>query len=114
VNSEKSDLEKFTSLGLAGDSSGKGGDPFMKFFDDTTIDIQTGELLGRYIAEERDSGRRLKACYEALRENANSEDAAVAVANGELAEDLRCLREHVGVMSSDLEELRQSISALRN
>ena len=31
-----------------------------------TIDIQTGELLGRYLSEERDTGRRLKACYASL------------------------------------------------
>ena len=35
-------------------------------FADKTIDIQTGALLGRYIAEERDSGRMLRACYEQL------------------------------------------------
>ena len=33
-------------------------DQFARFFEDTTIDPQTGELLGRYIAEERDTGRR--------------------------------------------------------
>ena len=27
---------------------------------------QTGELLGRYLSEERDTGRRLDACYAAL------------------------------------------------
>ncbi|MBV9253806.1 MAG: hypothetical protein JO054_06220 [Actinobacteria bacterium] len=36
-------------------------------FTDHSIDIRTGELLGRYIAEERDSGRILKSCYEALK-----------------------------------------------
>jgi hypothetical protein len=30
------------------------------------VDPQTGGLLGRYIAEERDSGRRLKAEYEQM------------------------------------------------
>ena len=35
------------------------GDPdiFSGFFTDSTIDIQTGALLGRYICEERDTGR---------------------------------------------------------
>ena len=33
---------------------------------DTSIDIQTGELLGRYIAEERDSLRMLEGCYNEL------------------------------------------------
>ena len=35
-------------------------------FDDKSIDIQTGALLGRYIAEERDSGRLLTSCYRQL------------------------------------------------
>ena len=33
---------------------------------DSSIDIQTGALLGRYIAEERDSGRLFQACYAQL------------------------------------------------
>ena len=36
-------------------------------FADHSIDIRTGELLGRYIAEERDSARLLRRCYEQLR-----------------------------------------------
>jgi hypothetical protein len=42
----------------------------LSFFDDVfkdhTIDIRTGELLGRYIAEEFDSARLLSACYAKL------------------------------------------------
>ena len=30
---------------------------FARFMDDLTIDVQTGQLMGRYIAEERDSNR---------------------------------------------------------
>ena len=58
------DLEKFEKLGFT--YRRKGPDIFSRFFDDMTIDIQTGELLGRYISEERDTGRRLKACYAGL------------------------------------------------
>ena len=36
-------------------------DIFDGFFKDHSIDIRTGELLGRYIAEERDTGRLLRA-----------------------------------------------------
>ena len=39
-------------------------------FDDTSIDPATGALLGRFIAEERDTLRRLQAAYEDLIENA--------------------------------------------
>ena len=40
---------------------------FDGFFRDHTIDIATAELLGRYIAEERDTARLLRGCYEQLR-----------------------------------------------
>jgi hypothetical protein len=60
-----SDCEKFERLGFAKDP-GSGPDIFARFFDDTTIDVQTGELMGRYVAEERDTGRRLRACHAAL------------------------------------------------
>ena len=56
-----SDRQKFEKFGLTYDREGP--DIFTRFFDDMTIDIQTGELLGRYLSEERDTGRRLKACY---------------------------------------------------
>ena len=42
------------------------GWPLGRMFDDTTIDPQTGALLGRFIAEERDSLRMFQACYQAL------------------------------------------------
>jgi hypothetical protein len=42
----------------------------LSFFDDVfkdhSIDIRTGELLGRYVAEEFDSARLLSGCYAKL------------------------------------------------
>jgi hypothetical protein len=64
--SDMSDLEKMEAFGLGRLDSGDKPDVFDKFFADKTIDPATGALLGRYIAEERDSGRLLKACYEQL------------------------------------------------
>jgi hypothetical protein len=64
-----SDLEKFEALGYKRNpkkNDADNPDVFAKFFYDHTIDIQTGELLGRYICEERDSGRLLNACYAQL------------------------------------------------
>ena len=61
-----SDKEKFERLGLVQGDGGEGPDVFTSMFADQTIDIQTGALLGRYIAEERDSGRMLRACYAQL------------------------------------------------
>ena len=63
---EMSDLEKMEAFGLGRLDSGDKPDVFENFFADKTIDPVTGALLGRYIAEERDSGRALKACYEQL------------------------------------------------
>ena len=61
-----SDREKFEKLDLARPVDPSKPDIFAKMFDDTTIDIQTGALLGRYIAEERDSGRMFRSCYQQL------------------------------------------------
>jgi hypothetical protein len=45
-------------------------DEILTFFDDVfkdhSIDIRTGELLGRYIAEEHDTARLAGGCYAAL------------------------------------------------
>ena len=58
------DCEKFERLGFT--STPKDKDIFAKFFDDVTMDIQTGELMGRYVSEERDTGRMLLSCYTAV------------------------------------------------
>ena len=60
------DREKFEKLGLGRAPDADKPDIFSRFLDDPTIDIATGTLLGRYISEERDSGRMLRACYESL------------------------------------------------
>ena len=39
---------------------------FDNVFKDHSIDIRTGELLGRYIAEEHDTARLTMRCYDAL------------------------------------------------
>jgi rubrerythrin len=72
VTSDCSDYEKAEALGLFDrkvDTDEK--DIFAGLFDDKTIDIQTGGLLGRYIAEERDSGRMIAACAQALKARHN-------------------------------------------
>ena len=66
AGSDKTDLEKMEAFGLGRLDTGDKPDIFDNFFKDHSIDIRTGELLGRYIAEERDSGRLLRACYEQL------------------------------------------------
>src|SRR5690242_15424232 len=67
VTSDCSDLEKMEALKLHRLDRGDKPDVFDDFFKDHSIDIATGELLGRYIAEERDSARLLRQCYEQLK-----------------------------------------------
>lgn len=43
----------------------KEDDQLLKILSDTSIDPQTGELMGRFICEERDTGRALRAAYNA-------------------------------------------------
>ncbi len=69
--SDMSDLEKADALGLGGNRGPDVSDPFDDMFKDHSIDIQTGALLGRYIAEERDSGRMLTDCYAAMKAGSN-------------------------------------------
>jgi hypothetical protein len=59
------DKEKFEQLNLCTENAAA-NEFFSNVFKDTEIDIQTGGLLGRYIAEERDSGRMLRGCYAEL------------------------------------------------
>lgn len=66
AGSRRSDLRKFEELGF-----GRGvseSDVFDTMFTDKNIDPITGGLLGRYIAEERDSARLLRGDYERLKQ----------------------------------------------
>ncbi len=111
VTSDKSDLEKFKGLGY-GRQRAEGGegaeDPFAAMFKDTSLDIQTSELLGRYIAEERDSGRLLRGCYKQLAER---EEKA---ASGDLSLELSQIRGSLESVTKQLEELRREVGNLRN
>jgi len=59
------DCQKFEQLGF-GKPPKEGKDIFANFFSDLSMDIPSTELMGRYVAEERDTGRRLQACYTAV------------------------------------------------
>lgn len=61
-----SDCEKFKRLGYSKELPA-GPDFFARFFEDTSMDIPTTTLMGRYVAEERDTLRRLRACYAQVR-----------------------------------------------
>jgi rubrerythrin len=73
---EISDVEKFERFGLHELAR------VLAYFDDAfkdhSIDIRTGELLGRYIAEEHDSCRLLRNCYDQLVARAEATSNAVS------------------------------------
>jgi len=76
VQSNRSDASKLRALKF---HKGPGTtDVFDSMFSDKTIDPVTGGLLGRYIAEERDTGWKFKAEYDRLhaREQAKKQRAA--------------------------------------
>jgi rubrerythrin len=103
VTSDCSDLEKMEALKLHRLDRGDQPDIFDDFFKDHSIDIATGELLGRYIAEERDTARVLRQCYEQLRRSAQG--AAPAVADERLAS----LEFKVDQLCSTVGELRDAV-----
>lgn len=76
ATSTRSDVSKLRGLKFNREPSGP--DIFERMFADKTIDPVTGGLLGRYIAEERDTGRLLKAEFDRLatREQAAKQRAA--------------------------------------
>ena len=109
ANADCSDLEKFEALGYGRDGE-MSRDPFKGIFDDESIDIQTGELLGRYVAEERDSGRRLRACFNVLRERAGG---ARSTSSGAGSRELRDLHGRLDEICAAIGKLQQEVTALR-
>jgi len=123
ASTSMTDLEKMEAFGLGRlDDGTDKPDVFSKFFDDKTIDPTTGALLGRYVCEERDSGRALKACYEQLcaeagrpARRAARDDDRIAALDAKI--DAVCaavtqLTELVsGKMSSNGEKRRSSVKA---
>jgi hypothetical protein len=112
VRSDCSDLEKMEALGLGELDSTGNPDIFDDFFKDHSIDIRTGELLGRYIAEERDTGRLLRACYQCLRDAADSsnndgKDAKSDKAARVSARRVAALETKVDSMSRSLDEIKE-------
>ena len=103
ANADCTDLEKFEALGFGGE--GRGRDPFKGVFDDESIDIKTGELLGRYVAEERDSARLLRCCYEELK-SCEAAEAASPVTDRLMALDTK-----VDALCEAVDSLRQLVGA---
>ena len=108
AGSDRTDLEKMEYFGQ--DRLDEVLGAFDTIFSDHSIDIRTGELLGRYVAEEFDTARLLRCCYEQLkaRQGAEpSETANRAPASSELA----ALNDKVDALCRAVEELRQIVCA---
>jgi hypothetical protein len=100
ARSSRSDLDKLEALGILSVCVPEGEpDIFDGFFRDHSIDIQTGGLLGRYIAEERDTLRMVSACKVRL-------EAQQGTSDGATAERLTALEEKVDVVLQVVEEIR--------
>jgi hypothetical protein len=104
ARSPRSDLEKMDQLGVLRFCTDDGRDVFDGFFEDHSIDIRTGELLGRYIAEERDSLRLLAACRAEL-EAAGTPPASTA------PDRLDALEGKLDAVARAVDELRQIVCA---
>jgi rubrerythrin len=113
VRSDCSDLEKMEALGLPDLDTGEQPDVFDNFFKDHSIDIRTGELLGRYIAEERDTTRLLRGCYECVRDAAASESSDGGGVDDATVKQLAALEARVDEMCRSIEELREIVGAQR-
>lgn len=98
-----SDLDKMEKLGLGKLDTGDKPDVFDSFFADHSIDIGTGELLGRYICEERDSARLLRSCYDQL----EAQSSGASVSDDRLA----ALESKVDAVCSVVLELRDLVCA---
>jgi rubrerythrin len=112
VASDCSDYEKAKAVGLLDLKQPVAGkkDLFCSFFDDVTIDVQTGALLGRYIAEERDSIRMLIACAEALEARYGDRAARAAAADGS-AGRLESLEEKLDAICAAVGRLEVAVAA---
>lgn len=84
LGSDASDEKKFATFGIAEQKKGKRNnksnkkkdkkqmapatDQLLSILADRSIDPKTGELMGRFICEERDTGRELRKAYKKMQQ----------------------------------------------
>jgi hypothetical protein len=105
--SDRTDLEKMEKLGLGRLDTGTGPDIFDDVFKDHSIDIATGALLGRYIAEERDSARLLRGCHEQLKARHSAAGGSGGSADSAAAD-------RIGALDAKLDALCVAVGELRH
>jgi hypothetical protein len=106
AGSDRPDLEKMEYFGQ--DRLDEVLGAFDTIFSDHSIDIQTGELLGRYVAEEFDTARLLRCCYDQLKaRQGETVPSAKSSASAPTANALAALNDKVDALCRAVEELRQ-------
>lgn len=100
-----SDIEKFACIGYQPGETRD--DPFGRFLDDRSMDIGTSALMGRYIGEERDSGRLLAGCLAAL-----CAAEARKTGNGHDTVTLEAVCAEIGDIKATLADLAEAIAAI--
>ena len=95
--SSADDCSKFEQILRYGETPRE--DQLSKLFSDSTIDPLTGALLGRFIAEERDSERLLRACHDSLK--------APEVGDSALLQQLNERLERLTSTLSEIKSIRQ-------
>ena len=108
AGSDRTDLEKMEYFGQ--DRLDEVLGAFDTIFKDHTIDIQSGELLGRYVAEEFDTARLLRCCYEELKAR-QGEMTPPADRAATPVTELTALNDKVDALCRAVEELRQIVCA---
>lgn len=109
ICSDVSDLEKFQKLGYDKTPNEDGEDQLLQVLSDKSIDPQTGALLGRFIAEERDSGRILRAAYQCAKEKSGSAQSTAGedkVSLGQICAQLEKLTEAVAELQTNNKKTR--------
>lgn len=102
VRSEASDVEKFEKLkiGQSASAGEDGPDQLLQLLADKSIDAQTAALLGRFIAEERDSGRLLAQAYELARNGSSGASVPEDEALEQICRQLQSLTDKVNALTA--------------
>jgi hypothetical protein len=108
ARSAASDDEKFRRvLGYQAADESKIDDPLARVFEDRSIDPQTGALLGRFICEERDSERQLKAAWKRIADDAARHTATPARDDDPLLADIAARIDRLAATIEQFKQLRR-------
>lgn len=110
ANPNISDLEKIGDRDSGGDNSDPFGD-IRRRIAEGEFDPMTANLMTWYIAEEMDSGRRLREAYDCVRQEAKGGKKAMAQADGPSADAeaiMACMTSGFARLEKSLEKLAKA------